>query len=646
MATEAKTTGALPALPAGMSLADPEVKQRYNESIEKVLASLENRSQIPWFKIAAALGDPGRTGSAGEAFGKAFGVMGQHQEEERARQLPIAQMRAQLAGQQYEMSKEEKALNAFANALGTTPQNLQQGMASGQFNPMMMQKLNAAMPQFYGSPKIMEMAKTMFGQFNDISKTIMEERKLGLSEADLIAKYGEDIKPLLRGATAPMMSGQATSGQTTAGGTAGSPISVPYTTGDVSVAADANNPSGIKPGGKFAVFETPELGVQATQQLVDSYLRNPSRNTPESLVGTWVTGNPTEGAKVQNGAYAATVRRELENAGIRLDQNGKIPNTPEANAAVTRAIIFHESGADRAKPFLPLVGTDFQTAQAQGETATPPAIRTATEAMPSPKILSDRIEFPDGRVIERGASSLESWNKLKQSELESYNRQREADIAFERERIKSAGAQRDASVDSKVKELGAINPDDISRTQGMLQSFSELMKDPQMASAVGLMFKQGAGPAMYALAKDGLRVGNFGVSVDFYNSVVKTLPKESQEKLRQAEMLLSELFIQKAREAKSAFGPQISNFDILMQKERMASIRDTPKIINNWLTQERTTAQHKTELSNAYMNFLDSATGTNKKPSQFFNSPEYKNISKKYGQIYQDLGMISYGAPR
>lgn len=560
MATKAEATGALPAVPTGISLADPEERQKYTESVQKVLSALENRSQVPWFKMAAAFADPGRTGTFGEAFGKAMGAFGQHQEEDRARALPIAQMRAQLAGQQYEMSKEEKALNAFAKALGTTPQNLQQGMAGAQYNPAMMQRLNAAMPMFFGSPKVMDMAKAMFGQFNDISKVILEERKLGMSEAELIAKYGAEIRPLL--------SGGAPTGQQPPAGTAPPPAGQP-------------SPTAAPQGGRAPAGGTSQ--------------RDPNLVYDER-------GNVID-VRAQEDPEAPTVIQ---------GQTVTRPERPEA-----------------------------------GERPAPePTIRTATEAMPAPIIEETRIRFPDGRVLERGASSLEAWNKLKQSEMEAFSRQREEQIKFERERISKAAEQRDATVETKVKELGTINPDDILRTQGLLQSFSELMKDPQMAGAVGLMMKQGAGPAMYALAKDGVRVGNFGLSVDVYNGVVKTLPKEAQEKLRMAEMLLSELFIQKAREAKSAFGPQISNFDILMQKERMASTRDTPKIISNWLAQEQTVADQKLEMANAYMSFLDSAAGTNRKPSQFFNSPEYKAISKKYGQIYKDLATISYGAPK
>lgn len=539
--------GALPALPTGLSLADPDVKQQYNESIQKVLSALENRSQVPWFKIAAALGDPGRTGSAGEAFGKAFGVLGQQQEEDRARELPIAQMRAQLAGQKFQMSQEEKAAQAFANVYGTTPDKLQGVLDNQQFNPMMMQRLNAAMPLLRGSPQFMELAKTMFGQHKDIANFILEQRKAGVPEAKLIAEYGNGIIPLLQSVGVTVPAGQETTGAPRA----------------------VSPPSG-------APARDPNLIYNDKGEVIDVRAQPDPDARPITIQGQPVVRPPREGATGE-----------------------PVPN-----------------------------------------------IRTATEVLAPPKIEADRIIFPDGRIVERGASSLDAWNKLKQSSLESYERQRIEDIKFERDRISKAGEQRDASVESKVKELGAINSDDIMRTQGSLQSFAELMKDPQMAGAVGLMFKQGAGPAMYALAKDGVRVGNFGLSVDVYNGIVKTLPPEAQEKLRMAEMLLSELFIAKAREAKSAFGPQISNFDILMQKERMASTRDTPKIINNWLAQEQTVADQKLEMTNAYMNFLDKAAGTNIKPSQFFNSKEYKDIAKKYGQIYKDLAIISYGAPR
>lgn len=540
------TSGALPAVPTGMSIADPDVKQKYNEALEKVLSTIERPRDIPWFKISQALADPGRTGNWAEGFGRAMGVLGKEQEAEEARALPVAQMRAQLAGQQYEMSKEEKALNAFANIFGVTPQNLQGGIIPGQYNPAMMQRLNAAMPMFYGSPKIMEMAKTMFGQFKDMSNLLLEERKAGMTEADLIAKYGNEIVPMIRGINSVQPSGAPTNAPSTA----------------------------------------PSTGAPA---------RDPN---------------------------------------LVYDQQGNVIDIraqPDPDARPTTI-----QGQPIARP---------QAGERPAE-GTPAPVRTASEAMGAPKVFTDRIEFPDGRVVRRGSEGIDAWNKRTQSETDAFIRQRAEDIKFEREQLSKAGELRDATMADRVKEIGSISPDEIGRTQGLLQSFSEIMKDPKMAGAFGLMMKQGIGPALYELAKDSVRVGNTTISLDAYKALIKQLPPEVQESLRGSEMLLSELFIQKAREAKSAFGPAISNFDILMQKERMASVRDTPKLINNWITQELTMTEQKKEIAEAYSNFLANASGTTKKPADFFASKEYKDLSKKYSQIYKDLAIISYGAPR
>lgn len=127
--------------------------------------------------------------------------------------------------------------------------------------------------------------------------------------------------------------------------------------GRVRAAADINNPSGLGWNGKtWKSYETPEAGVADTQQLVTNYLNTPGRNTINGLVGTWVYGKPETGATVQNGAYASSVRKELANAGVTLNADGTIPNTPEANDAITRAIIVHESAPQNVNKFLPHVG--------------------------------------------------------------------------------------------------------------------------------------------------------------------------------------------------------------------------------------------------------------------------------------------------
>jgi hypothetical protein len=157
----------------------------------------------------------------------------------------------------------------------------------------------------------------------------------------------------------------------------------PLSTSGVRAAADINNPSGLGWNGKtWKAYATPEEGVADTQALVSNYLANPARNTPQAFVGTWVNGDPKTGASVQGGAYVAKLHKELEAAGVKLNENGTIPNTPEANAAVTRAIIQHESAPQHVGKFMPHV-TSGAKEQTDAYAPADKVIPTSQEAEPS-----------------------------------------------------------------------------------------------------------------------------------------------------------------------------------------------------------------------------------------------------------------------
>jgi len=175
---------------------------------------------------------------------------------------------------------------------------------------------------------------------------------------------------------------------TSAGATSGAAPVRSSLTGDIyvpsnaRVAADANNPSGIMVSGRYAGFPTPEEGVAATQRLVGARL---SQNmTPDALVGMWVTGDPRQGATVAGGNYLANVRRELQEAGVQLNRDGTIPNTPAANAAVTRAIIRGEAPASAVPRFLPHVDAGQPRAVAPAPVAPPAAAAPSPLPTPAP----------------------------------------------------------------------------------------------------------------------------------------------------------------------------------------------------------------------------------------------------------------------
>jgi hypothetical protein len=86
------------------------------QSQEDIIKSLERRYEQPnLFKISAALMQP-RLGGFGAALGAASDVLGENIEKQRESQMPIAQMRAQLAQTNLLLGSKQKASNIIARA--------------------------------------------------------------------------------------------------------------------------------------------------------------------------------------------------------------------------------------------------------------------------------------------------------------------------------------------------------------------------------------------------------------------------------------------------------------------------------------------------------------------------------------------------
>jgi len=213
-------TGALPSSMPFMIGGDDKAKSEYFDAIQKTLAALEARTnQGPnLFQVGAAFLDPGRTGNFGEALGRASGVVAAQQEKQRESELPIAQMRAQLAGQKYEVENQGKALQLLASTLGVAPAQVEGVLSGGNVTPDVAAKLAKIYPMVAQlSPKVGEIVKGTFTMQNEMGKlgldrekfvaeqtqrqvtNAVKDRELGMTEADLIAKYGADIVPLMPG---------------------------------------------------------------------------------------------------------------------------------------------------------------------------------------------------------------------------------------------------------------------------------------------------------------------------------------------------------------------------------------------------------------------------------------------------------------
>jgi hypothetical protein len=212
------TTGALPSSTPFMLGGDDKAKSEYFDAIQKTLAALEARTQQGpnLFQVGAALLDPGRTGNFGEAVGRASGVVGQYQEKQREAELPIAQMRAQLAGQKYEVENQGKALQLLSATLGVAPGQVESALSGGNVTPDVAAKLAKIYPMVAQlSPKVGEIVKGTFTMQNEMGKlgldrekfvaeqdqrkvtNAVKDRELGMNETELIAKYGDAVVALM-----------------------------------------------------------------------------------------------------------------------------------------------------------------------------------------------------------------------------------------------------------------------------------------------------------------------------------------------------------------------------------------------------------------------------------------------------------------
>jgi hypothetical protein len=100
--------------PAG---AEPSDIEAYQKALQDSLSALENRySQPNWYKVAAGFAKP-QLGGFLASLGSASEALGENLEQQREQQLPISQLRAQLAQSKIGMGQNQKAADLYANHL-------------------------------------------------------------------------------------------------------------------------------------------------------------------------------------------------------------------------------------------------------------------------------------------------------------------------------------------------------------------------------------------------------------------------------------------------------------------------------------------------------------------------------------------------
>lgn len=318
------TTGALPAIQSGASL-DPEYQKEYFDALKQSLESLQKRQEPNLLNVAGAFLNPGRTGSFGEALGNAASVVGKQQEEQEARAPQIAQMRAALAGQKFQVAQEAKATQILSSALGGAPiDDVAKALSTPQGalgDPALYQRLIAAQAQISPGTKQAEQIKALLTTQKDALELGV---KTGMLNNDQIKTYFQTGMGQLPATAA----GAPTPNER--------PVAVTPSGGNIPAPLRNNNPGAIMKDGKLATFSSLDEGIKATDNLLKTY-GDQGINTIAGVISKWAPpsdNNPTP-------AYIAQVAQTM---GVKPDQPLDM-SSPLVRNAIATGIFKQENGA-------------------------------------------------------------------------------------------------------------------------------------------------------------------------------------------------------------------------------------------------------------------------------------------------------------
>ena len=299
---------------------DQQSQKEYFDALTESLKVLENRRGPNLFNVMSGFLKPTRTGSFGESLGNAAETLGADQERDELRAPQIAQMRAALAGQKYDVQKKAKAYELIANAMNLgSPEAAQQALQTGnglfgignKFTP----ELYFAISRY--DPKIAETVKNAAGMDIERFKAMQEAMKNNMSLAQMSDQFGPEVVKKfyqLQGTPNPFQQGSNAPTAPTAKPNAPAPTTRAPTTsspaGDVPVGADGVPTTAIRDSSGRVV----DIGV--TEEPV-------ARTT--NIQGVEVT-RPAQGTTAPAKAAPEFGTQDLGGGRFKLQPSGRIVN--------------------------------------------------------------------------------------------------------------------------------------------------------------------------------------------------------------------------------------------------------------------------------------------------------------------------------
>ena len=255
-----------------------------------------------------------------------------------------------------------------------------------------------------------------------------------------------------------------------------------------------------------------------------------------------------------------------------------------------------------------------------------------TDVAPAPSALSG--QRPDLKAtVTPPAVSNTGLSPKGESEVASEIAKQQAIIEMQLQ--KSRQETREEPTKEKIKSISVW---DKGATTGEKQLLEELYGYTKQPKLWGPLQQTGALGALLTAAQQGFqipKIGNIGLPVEEATRKFH-LTKNEQTDYTRIQQILGELFFERAKNYKSVLGPSISNADVTLEKQPIATSSDSAQATAYWI-KHNLVINHQKELLNNALNAWYDKHGNKEPANNFFNSPEYNKVFEETNSMWKDL---------
>jgi len=590
---------ALPAMPGGISL-DPSGQQEYTDAIQKVLASLEQRNQPNYFELAGSLLDPGKTGGIGEAIGRTSTALGAQQQRRTEQEPGIAMMRAQLAGQKYQMSNQSKALNLVAQTFGMEPTQLTEDIKSGTLEPSLINKLT---PGVYTTvrmayPELASALKDAFGMDIQREELLNKQDTERNKAAEIIATSGPEVIPLLSPSS---IKGMKLPGAPTTPPANAPPAAAPTTEGlgMEPPVKDAKVSSGF--GMRTDPIDKTSQRFHAGIDFVGAKDAPVEARIPGKVIqasdkgdgyGTRVVVQHADGSK----SYYAHLNAATVKEGDPVTNGtviGLLGSTGKSTGAHLEFGIIGKDG----KPIDP----------------TPMFNRRQATADNAPTLLASNDKYAGLSIKGRNEQRAKDIEKEREIEKTRVVETEKPFIEMQSAIYAAPPKFNDDSI-SDLTDLRSILKRDATKKDPDRRVFGIFKNEPSLLNGLAAAAKEGVG------LTTNIFTAQLKIPTDVY-SRYKNFSKEDWNDFERAYQILGTQFLMNAKANKGLLGANPSNNDAILLRAPMPTVENTIKNIDYFARNQILDARLRNEHYTALRNW--EKTNKGKDPGSFFDNSSY-----------------------